>query len=72
MDPFPPISENVLFGKGDVERVSNVSINQRCATDRCAADRQLSNCNFNVFVAALLDIGCWNQHVSPFCHFLVF
>ena len=51
VDPFPHINENVLFGKGDVERVSNVSIKQMCATNRCVADRQLFRYNFNESVA---------------------
>ena len=45
--PVMNISENVLFGERDVERVSDVSIKQRGSTDRCVADRQLFPYNFN-------------------------
>ena len=50
--PVLNISENVLFGERDVERVSDVSIKQRGSTDRCVADRQLFPYNFNDSVVA--------------------
>ena len=50
--PVLNISENVLFGERDVERVSDVSIKQRGSTDRCVAGRQLLLCNFNDSVVA--------------------
>ena len=50
--PVLNISENVLFGERDVERVSDVSIKQRGSTDGCVAVRQLLLCNFNDSVVA--------------------
>ena len=45
--PVSHISENVLFGERDVERISGVSIKQKGSTDRCVAGRQLLLYNFN-------------------------
>ena len=74
MDPFPHINENVLFGKGDVERVSNVSIKQMCATNRCI--QLLIDNSFDITVIILLlcfDILSDQIIISSlFCHFLVF
>lgn len=50
--PVLNISENVLFGERDVERVSDVSIKQRGSTDGCVAGRQLLLYNFNDSVVA--------------------
>ena len=46
------ISENVLFGERDIERVRGVSIKQRGSADRFVAGRQLLLYNFNDFVVA--------------------
>ena len=46
------ISENVMFGERDIERVSGVSIKQRGSADRFVADRQLLLYNFNNSVVA--------------------
>ena len=50
--PVLNISENVLFGERDVERVSDVSIKQRGSSDKCVPGRQLLLYNFNVSVVA--------------------
>ena len=50
--PVLNISENVLFGERDVERVSDVSIKQRGLTEKCVAGRQLLLYNFNGSVVA--------------------
>ena len=52
MGPVSHISENVLFGERDVERVSGVSIRQKCSADRCVAGRQLLLYNLNDSVVA--------------------
>jgi hypothetical protein len=43
--------QNVLFGRGALERKSEYAIKQMCATNRCVADRQLFRYNFNDSVA---------------------
>ena len=49
---FLNISENVLFGERDIERVSGVSIKQRGSADRFVVGRQLLLYNFNDSVVA--------------------
>ena len=51
--PVSHISENVLFGERDVERVSGLSIKQKGLVDRCVAGKQPVLYNFNDFVVVL-------------------
>ena len=48
---FAQMSENVVFGSNDTEWWCECIIKQMCATNRCVADRQLFQYNFNDSIA---------------------
>ena len=66
--------ENVLFGKGKLERYSGCVIKQMCATERCVADIDNSfniTCMILLLHFDILSVEVGISAILPFSCFLV-